>query len=343
MHNEDTFPTIRKTVLIFLVILALSIGCYLFYLVRGVLLEMVVGLLFALALEPVVAFLIRKGFKRSVAAITSVLVTLIVVVGFAMAVATPLISQGSDLIINAPQIFQQVTSNATFISIDTKYQIIDKLRTASYGLLASATGGNGSVFGFLGSILGGVSSFAVVMVLALFLLIEGPSMWKKFLSFLSPVHEARIIGASKKMSRAVSGFVLGNLLTSFIAGTVALATLLILHVPYAFALAGVVAFLDLIPLIGTILATVIVGLVALTQGIVVTGIVVAVLLVYQFIEGNILQPLIYSRTISLSPLMIILATIMGAELGGVLGVLLATPVAAVLQIAILELFQRKKS
>ncbi len=145
------------------------------------------------------------------------------------------------------------------------------------------------------------------------------------------------------MSRAVSGFVLGNLFTSFIAGTVALTTLLILHVPYAFALAGVVAFLDLIPLIGTVLATVIVGLVALTQGIVVTGIVVAVLLVYQFIEGNILQPVIYSRTISLSPLMIILATIMGAELGGVLGVLLATPVAAVLQIAILELFQRKSS
>ena len=156
---------------------------------------------------------------------------------------------------------------------------------------------------------------------------------------LFPAHTAKQLErTSEKAAVAVSGFVSGNLLISLIAGAVTLITLLILRVPYPFALAALVALFDLIPLIGAALATIVVGLVALTTGIGVAIIAVAVLLVYQFVEGHFIQTIVYSRSISLSPLLVIVASLAGAELGGIIGVLLAIPVSAVLQVIAVEIF-----
>ena len=126
--------------------------------------------------------------------------------------------------------------------------------------------------------------------------------------------------------RTVGGYVAGNLLISVCAGVVAGITLFAVGVPYAVALGILVAVLDLIPLVGAALATVVVGLVALTEGWTPALIVVAVLLVYQQFENHVLQPLVYGRSVQLSPLAILASVLIGAELAGVLGALAAIPI-----------------
>ena len=118
---------------------------------------------------------------------------------------------------------------------------------------------------------------------------------------------------------------------------------MLFRVPYAFALATLVALCDLIPMVGTALATIVVGLVALTQGVAIAVIVIAVLLTYQFIEGHFIQPAVYSRSVALSALIIIVASVIGAELMGVIGVLLAIPAASVIQILVVEFVMPKKT
>jgi predicted PurR-regulated permease PerM len=139
------------------------------------------------------------------------------------------------------------------------------------------------------------------------------------------------------VSHAVGGYVAGNLLISVIAGTVATLVLLATHVPYPVPLGLVVAVFDLIPLVGATLATVIVGSIALTQGITTAAIVVGALIVYQQIENNTLQQLVYHHTVQLSALAISISVAAGAELGGVLGALLGIPAAGALKIVFGEL------
>ena len=133
-------------------------------------------------------------------------------------------------------------------------------------------------------------------------------------------------------------FVSVNLLISVIAGVVTFIALWILGVPYMFALSVLVALFDIIPVFGAAIATIAVGLVALTKSVVIGVISVVVLLIYQFIENHVIQPMVYSRSVSLSPLFIVIASLAGAEIAGIVGMLLAIPIAAVIQIVGTEVY-----
>jgi predicted PurR-regulated permease PerM len=146
------------------------------------------------------------------------------------------------------------------------------------------------------------------------------------------------------IARAVGGYVSGNLLISLIAGTVATVVLYAASVPYSMALGLVVAILDLIPLVGATLGTVIVAAVALTtNGWLTAAIVVAALILYQQVENNVLQQLVYHRTVELSPLAIALSVATGAELGGVVGALLGIPFAGAVKVVSRELIAWRRS
>jgi predicted PurR-regulated permease PerM len=130
----------------------------------------------------------------------------------------------------------------------------------------------------------------------------------------------------------VGHYVTGNLLISLIAGTTTTAVLLALGVPYALALGLLVAILDLIPLAGATLAAIVVTLVALTDSTTSGIVVLAFFVVYQQLENHLLQPLIYGRTVRLSPLAILLSVLVGAEVAGVIGALAAIPAGGTIQI-----------
>jgi Predicted permease len=144
------------------------------------------------------------------------------------------------------------------------------------------------------------------------------------------------------VSDAVGGYVGGNLLISVVAGTVTTLLLLATHVPYPVPLGIVVAFFDLIPLVGATIGMVIVAAVALTKGIPTTAIVVGGMLLYQQIENHVLQQLVYNRTVKLSPLAIALSVAAGAEIGGIVGALLGIPFAGALKVVSRELLDWRR-
>ena len=335
--NTNLQLTALKTWTSFCVIVAGLLLLGFLYLIRPILFQLMVGLFLALALTPLMNSLLRRGLGRIAAASLALGLTLVILVGTIGAIATPLLTQGDDLVNNAPQILDQATANPIFKDLDERFQLEAKLTNLAQQAPQLLSGANSPVLGALGSVVGALSTTGVVLVLAFFLLLEGPMAWASFTRLLGPQRGQWLDRVGQKVTVAVGGFVNGNLFISLIAGIVALVTLLALGVPYAFALAALVAVFDLIPLVGATIATVILGLVALTQGPLVAAIVVGIMLLYQTIEGNFIQPVVYGRTVKLSQLLILVASIIGAQLGGIIGVLLAIPVAAVVQIIVVEL------
>ena len=134
--------------------------------------------------------------------------------------------------------------------------------------------------------------------------------------------------------RTIGGYVTGNILISLIAGASITVVLLIMGVPYAVALGLLVAVLDLIPLAGATLAGIIVTVVAFLHTVPAGIVVLVFFVVYQQIENHFLQPVIYGRTVQLSPLAVLVSVLVGAELAGILGALAAIPVAGTLQVVV---------
>lgn len=333
---RPTATIARNTSVIYLVILGVSAVLYFLYLINGIVLDLAIALFLAIALHPLVQVMVRRRLKRVWASLLAIAAVIVVFGGVTGLIATPLISQGVNLVENAPAIVAQISQNPKLHALDEKYHFLSGLKQATESTALKAIGIGVPGISIVGKVAGGVTSVVVILLITFFILVDGPDAWLRILKLFKPEQQERFDKLGEKICRAISGFVTGNLLISVIAGVFALLVLLLFRVPYAFALAALVALLDLIPLVGTAIATVAVAIVAFTKGVAIGIIVIALLLLYQFIEAHFIQPLVYSRTIALSALLIILASLVGAELGGVVGIILAIPVAAVLQILAIE-------
>jgi predicted PurR-regulated permease PerM len=170
------------------------------------------------------------------------------------------------------------------------------------------------------------------------MLLEGPTWLERFYSLFSAPTEKRLRSIFGDIGTVVGGYVTGNLFISVIAGVSSGLVLWIMDVPYALALGLLVALLDLVPLVGATFAAIVVTTVAfLSTDSIWSGIVVLIFfIVYQQLENHLLQPLVYGRTVQLSPLIVLIAVLIGASLAGVLGALGAIPVAGALQVLVVD-------
>jgi len=169
-----------------------------------------------------------------------------------------------------------------------------------------------------------------------FMLLEGPAWVERFFGLLPERSRPRWRQVGYDIYRTVGGYVTGNLLISLIAGSLTTIVLLVMGVPYAVALGLIVAILDLIPLAGATLAAILIGTVAFLHSIPAGIVVLVFFIVYQQVENHLLQPVIYGRTVQLSPLAVLIAVLVGAELAGILGALAAIPVAGSIQVLLLD-------
>ena len=337
--TDSLHTTALRAWVTFLVIVSGSLLLLFLYTIKTIVLQLVVALILAVALKPITNYLMRHKFNRVGAAVMTVVITLFVMLGIFGAIASPLVTQGASLSKNGPALIDQATASPVLRRLDKQFHVVQQAKTLTKDAPQLLQAHGGSVFGVLGSVFSAVSAIAVILILLLFMLMEGPTAWSQFIRLLGRKQGKFVDQIAEKIVVAVGGFVNGNLFISLIAGIVSLLTLLVTGVPYAFALAALVAVFDLIPLVGAALATLIVGLVALSQGVVVALIVVAVLLSYQFVEGNIIQPVVYGKAVKLSQLLIVVSTLVGGVLGGIIGVLLAIPIAATLQIIVVEVLR----
>jgi len=182
-----------------------------------------------------------------------------------------------------------------------------------------------------------------VLTMTFFLLLDGERIAGFLLRLWGPGKEERFRHVASEIYRSISGYVAGNLLISVIAGTVTYITLLILDVPFAVPLSVLMAFLDLIPLVGATLGGLAIGIVTAFHDFPTSTIVwVIVFIVYQQVENNVLQPIIYRKTVDVAPLLVIIAILIGGSLLGILGALVAIPIAAAVQIIIRDVWRAEQ-
>jgi predicted PurR-regulated permease PerM len=324
--------TVRpRTVLVVLGITVLvGVVLVLGYLAWHVLTWILIAVLLAAALNPAVEALERRGLGRGWAATIVFFVALLFLSAIGFLVIPPLVAQVSDFIQAVPDFIDDVTAGrGPFGFLQDEYQIVDRIREAVDRQGAAGVLGLGEpVLDIVRSIVTAVVGVVTIVFLTYFMLLEGPRTIQRFLALLAPGTRPRYERVLRDIYRTISGYVSGNLLLSLIAGTTSTAVLFAVGSDYAVALGLLVAILDLIPLAGATLAAIVVSTVILIETdwircVIVVGFFIA----YQQLENHVLQPLVYGRTVQLSPLGVLCAVLIGAELAGILGALMAIPVA----------------
>jgi predicted PurR-regulated permease PerM len=312
---------------------------------RHVLTWILVSLFFALALNPAVEFFMRHGIKRrgQAAALTYVLaLSAIALIGFAF--IPTLVNQVNDFVQAVPGYVHDLTHGRGRLGfLETKYHIVEKIRKAvREGGASRVLGLTGAAISVTKSVISLVVATITIAFLTFFMLLEGP-VWMERIYGLLPEHsQPRWRKIGHDIYRTVGGYVTGNLLISLIAGTLTASVLLALGVPYAVALGVIVGILDLIPLAGATIAGIIISTVAFLHSVTAGIIVVVFFVVYQQIENHFLQPVIYSRTVQLSPLIVLIAVLIGAEVAGILGALGAIPIAGAIQVVVIDWHRHRR-
>jgi predicted PurR-regulated permease PerM len=303
-----------------------------------------IAILFAIALQPAVDFLERRGMPDG-AAVTLVSIAALAAVGLlAWAVIPPLVSQTTELIQAIPGAIDDITAGRGPLGfLQTDYGLADRAREFLEGRSSEGVlGVTSPALEVLRGILTAVVATVTIFFMVFFLLREGRRWVNAGVDLLPPASRPRWERVLAGVTRTIRGYVTGNLLISLIAGLVAYVTLFALGVPYALPLALLVALLDLIPLVGATLGTVLAAGVALSEGLFPCLVVVAVFIVYQQIENHLLQPLIYGRTVQLSPLMVLISILLAGSIAGVIGALIAIPIAGSLQVVVIELLAARR-
>jgi predicted PurR-regulated permease PerM len=338
---EERVVTFRpRTILAVIgIVLAVSATLALVWAARQVLTWIIVALFLALALNPAVEFFQRRGLaRRGVAAGLTFLLAIGAIVALGWLFVPTLVDEGHGFADALPGYVNDVTEGRGELGrLAKRYDLEERVRDA-----VESGGGAERILGLSGTAIAvtrGVLTFVVAIVtiafLTFFMLLEGPTWMERFYGLLPERSRDRWRRIGHDIYRTVGGYVTGNLLISVIAGISTTILLLILGVPYAVALGVLVAILDLIPLAGATLAAIIVSTVAFIDWIPAGIVVLTFFIVYQQVENHLLQPLVYSRTVQLSPLAILIAVLIGAKIAGILGALAAIPVAGTIQVLLL--------
>jgi len=267
------------------------------------------------------------------------LLLLATVFGLGLLVVPPIVNGVNDFVGNVPHYVKDLRNSKTFRKYDDKYKITPKLEDQAKNLPSHLSDAASGLRDVTVGVFGTIVQLVTILVMAFFLLLDGRRMLGFVFKEIGPEHGERFGRISEDVYSAVGGYVAGNLLISVIAGVSSYVVMTLLNIPFAVPLAVLVGFFDLIPLVGSTIAGAVVGIVAAIVGFPGKLIVwVIFLIVYQQVENNVIQPVVYRRTVAIHPLLVIVAVLIGATLLGVLGALLAIPIAATVQIVVKELW-----
>lgn len=282
----------------------------------------------AVGLDPAVVWLYRRGLPRW-AALTVVLLTSVALLVTVFALAVPVLStQASKLAEEIPQYLHSLNNHSSTLGkLNAKYHLVSGLQNVvhSGGSFNSALGVGKVLLGFFSSVL-------LVAIVAIYILADLPRVRRGIYLLAPKSRRARMVLLTDEILDRVGGYVLGNLLTSTVSGLGAGLWALALGIPYALLLGLLVALLCLVPIVGSTVGGVILVLVGLTVSIPVAIATAAFFLLFSLIVEYVLTPRIMARTVDVPGLVTVLATILGGALLGIVGALVAIPVAAAIKL-----------
>jgi predicted PurR-regulated permease PerM len=299
--------------------------------VTSVLTLIVASLFLALGLDPIVQWLQKQGLRRG-AAVGMVLVTVVgLFAGVVALVVPPVVTEATELATNAPQLIENLLRNPTLARLDDQYGAVTTIqeelgkRVKDQSLWTTLFGG---VFGAGKAVLSGFFSAFTVLVLTLYFLASLPRVKASAYRMVPRSRRQRVTFLSEEITRRVGGYFIGQLGVAAINGVLSFIVMTILGMPYASVLAVIVGLLGLIPMVGATLGAFLVVIVALfssTTDAIVVGIYYVV---YQQLENYLIVPKVMSHTVSVPGSVTVVAALVGGSLLGVLGALMAIPIAA---------------
>ena len=291
----------------------------------------IIALFLAMGLNPAVEYLQNRQMKRGFSVTIVVVAVLVVITLFALVVIPPVFSQANELIDSAPQLIDSLKNNRTLAELNTQYGVIDTLQSKFQSWVSDGqilTGAFGGVLGVGRTVLSGAFSTLTVLVLTLYFLSSLPSVTRIFYRLAPASRRERVSKIGDAIISRVGSFVGSQVLIAALAAVFVFSLSLFLKLPYAAALGMLILFVALIPLIGHFIGASVVILVALTES---PGKALLALLLYTLyvqIENYIITPRIMKRSLSIPGLVTIVAALLGTSLLGLVGGLLAVPIAA---------------
>jgi predicted PurR-regulated permease PerM len=327
----------RTILRVLLIVLAVAVSLEVIWIARHVLSWVVIALFLALALDPFVGFIQRRTrLGRGAAIAVAYLIVLAVIAGIGATFVPKLVDEVNGFVQALPNYVHDLTHGRGRLGfLERKYHVVEKVREqVQNGGATRVLGLSGAALSVTKSVITIIAATVTIVFLTFFMLLEGRSWVERVYSLLPESSQPRWRRVGDDIYRTIGGYVTGNIVISLIAGATITIVLLVMGVPYAVALGLIVAFLDLIPLAGATLAGIIVTVVAFLHTVPAGIVVLVFFVVYQQIENHFLQPVIYGRTVQLSPLAVLVSVLVGAELAGILGALAAIPVAGTLQVVV---------
>jgi len=320
-------------------VIAMVVLLLLLWTVRDALALLVVAVFLTAALNPVVTWIERRGVKRWIAVLLLVFVGTAVLAGVLLTFVPMVVEQGQELVRNGPSIISRLRENSIVRWADERFDLVAQARDA---LEQRGPGLAGSVMTLLGGAFRTMFDLATVVVVTMFSLIFGRDLYEWALHQLRWDQRGPLRDLAGRMQKAVAGYVVGTLIVASVGAAVVTITLLVLGVPYFLPLGLAMLFFGIIPYVGPIIGAVVtVSTTLATAGTTSAFVMLGIFLLYQVAENNLLQPLVQRRTIQINPLITVVAMILGAALAGIVGTILALPVAAVVQVLVQDVLARR--
>jgi predicted PurR-regulated permease PerM len=335
---------LRTIVVTILAVAFTYLAWTLIYRLRDVVLLILVAGFLALILNPLVTVLEKYVVRSRGVAVTLVtLLALVAFAGLAYVFGSPLVDGITSLADKLPSYVSSAESGRGWIGhLVQRYHVQRWVAENSPKLVTWAQDLSRPALAFGKGALSLVIELVTIFILVLMLLLEGPKLRRGVLAMFSPAQRVEVEKVASEVNRGVVGYMVGNFLTSVICGLVVFTTLAITHVPFPQLWALWVALVDFLPMIGGALAGIPVVLFAFasTAPALTPGIVTLIaFLVYTQVENHVLNPIIMSRTVRISPLLVLLSVLVGASIGSLVGGLFGGFVAALLAIPMAGAFQ----
>lgn len=339
MNEERTFHVSTTTIIKVVLILLLL---WFLYLILDVVALIFIAFVLASAITPWVDKLRERKIPR-VASVIAIYAVFFGVFSIAVVLIVPaLIDEIGQLTSKLPELYGSVAGSLFSVQQPPDQSAVatleKSLQTFSQGLLQLTSG----IFGTLSSIFGGVASFITVLVIVFYMTVEEDVM-KKFIQSMTPLkYQPYLLHLIKKIQDRMGSWLRGQLLLSVIIAVTTYIGLSIIGVKYALVLAILAGLFEIIPFIGPILAAIPAVFFAATDSTLKALIVVALYVVIQQLENNIVVPKVMQQTVGLNPLIVLIAVLVGARIGGFLGIILAVPVAAILGIFLRDIMEDRR-
>ncbi len=349
MTDNGTKQLAKRVFVTTLVVLGIALILYLMYLARKPLLWIGIAAFLAIAINPLVHKTKKYMPKHNIALAAVVVLLLLCLIGGALIwiFFAPFVQQTINLISAIPELIGKINNSLSKTplagSTTINQQSIKSYLGSNAGrLVNTASQLVGILLAFIIGVIDAVVAIVSILSLMFFMTVEGKALKNFTIKLFRPNHRDKALELGRKVYDIINGYVVGNFTVSMIFGAFSIVALWLLKSPYFLVLGVVAGLIDLIPLVGTTIAAILIGIIFVLSGQPWAAVAYMVFsFVYVQFENTVINPAVYSKNVSVSPLIVLVSILIGATIAGIIGALLAIPVAATLKVIINELYKSR--